>query len=76
MSEHARFSVEASFALRGATKSSIKREAFSRGLMCSVDEDKGFLFSTYYFTITGPGANAFVRDVQQWIREGNAAKTR
>lgn len=46
----------------------IKMAAFDCGLTCSVEEDKGFLESILYFTITGDEQDIldFSKAVKQW----------
>ena len=45
--------IEAGRAVRGAVKSGLLRSAFEYGVRLDIQEDKGFLGSTYYLTATG-----------------------
>lgn len=62
------FCIQAGAAIRGSVKSEIRRGAYLYGVELTIEEDKRFLTSVYYFTVHGE-ANAvygFCEELEQW----------
>lgn len=52
----AEFFVHAGLAVRGLWRAQIRREAFTHGLTCKIEEERGWFGSDYYITVSGPPA--------------------
>ena len=64
------FYIQAGLGVRGQVKSHIKMHAYRCGVQLSIEEDKSFLSSVYYFTVFGEedAVYDFCADVTLWCR--------
>lgn len=61
--------IDAGMAVRGAVKNALKQAAFDAGVRIDIEEDKRWLGSTYYFTVSGPlsRVDAWGKWFNRWV---------
>ena len=65
-----RFPIEVGCGVRAAIRRALRLYCFRRQLDCDIQEDRGWLESTYYVVIKGPEESIMLakRDLEAWFK--------